>query len=153
MFGKVSVYLFIVILGALLLMKISLNNIVVDYAISFFYTGSLLLGGGHVGIPLLLSEFTNLGAVTKNVFFNGFSITNMLPGPMMNLAVYVGGFSDGLRGAIVGYIFLYLPTFLFIWGVLPYWHKCSKDPHIMNFIKGAGLVSTGFVFATSIKLW
>jgi chromate transporter len=109
------------------------------------------MGGGHVGVPLLLSKFSN--DITKDVFFNGFSVNSMMPGPIMNLAVYVGGFSDGLRGAFIGYVFLFLPTFFFIWGALPYWYKSKKNPNIMNFIRGAGIVSIGFVFATAFKLW
>lgn len=88
------------------------------------------MGGGHVGIPLLLSEFTNLGMITKDIFFNGFSINNMMPGTIMMIAVYIGGFADSIRGALIGYVFLFLPTFFFIWGVLPFWHSHRKDPNI-----------------------
>ncbi|EAS07861.1 chromate ion transporter (CHR) family chromate transporter (macronuclear) [Tetrahymena thermophila SB210] len=152
-FGKNSLYAYIIILAVLLILRISLKTKDVEAAISFYYVGSLLMGGGHVGIPLLFTEFTALNLITSDIFFNGFSVNNMIPGPIMNIAVYVGGFADGFKGAFIAYIFLYLPTFLFIWGVLPYWHSHRKDPNINNFIRGASLVSIGFVFATTYILW
>lgn len=152
-FGKNSLYTYITILAILIFLRISLKNKEVEAAISFYYVGSLLMGGGHVGIPLLFSEFTALKMITSDIFFYGFSVNNMMPGPIMNLSVYIGGFADGVRGSVIAYIFLYLPTFFFIWGVLPYWHSHRKDPNINNFIRGAGLVSIGFVFATAYILW
>jgi len=153
MFGKRSLYAYVIILVILVFWRISSNSRQIESATSFYYIGSLLMGGGHVGIPLLLSDFTSFGMITKDIFFNGFSINNMVPGTIMNIAVFIGGFSDSIRGAFIGYVFLFLPTFLFIWGVLPFWHNHRKDPSIQTFIRGASLVSTGFVFATAYKLW
>jgi len=47
----------------------------------------------------------------------------ILPGPLLNVGIYVGSIAAGVTGGIIGWVFLFLPSFLFIWGVLPYWKK------------------------------
>ena len=44
-----------------------------------------------------------------------------MPGPMFNIAIYVGALIDGFITALIAWSFLFIPAFLMIWGFLPYW--------------------------------
>lgn len=104
------------------------------YTSSFYYIGSLIIGGGHVILPLMLSEFSDKGYITETAFWNGFSIVSALPGPMFNLAIYVGALIDGLQGAIIGWVFLFAPSFLMIWGLMPYWDEYRENDKIAKLL-------------------
>lgn len=99
---------------------------------TFFKIGSLVIGGGHVILPLMYSEFSSTGDhLTEEDYFNGFSLISVMPGPMFNLSVYIGAMiKKGLWGAFTGslsaFIGLYLPCFLFLLFVLPYWVQYRK---------------------------
>ncbi len=40
-------------------------------AATFYYIGSLIIGGGHVVVPMLLTEFLNLNWIKENLFWQG----------------------------------------------------------------------------------
>ena len=83
---------------------------------------------------------------------SGFGVVAALPGPLFNLSVYLGGVIDGVKGAILSWLSLFIPAFLLIWGILPYWNKYRKKPKIKRVLKGIGSVSVGFIFAAAVLL-
>lgn len=52
---------------------------------SFYRSGSLVFGGGHVVLPLLENEFVLNGMVTKEQFLAGYGLTQAVPGPLLHL--------------------------------------------------------------------
>jgi len=62
---------------------------------SFYYIGSIIVGGGHVIVPMMLTEFSKFG-LKERIYWNGFSIVSALPGPLFNLAIFVGAVIDGV---------------------------------------------------------
>jgi chromate transporter len=46
-----------------------------------------------------------------------------MPGPMFNIAIYIGALIGGFPMAILAEIFMFLPGFFTIFGLLPYWKK------------------------------
>jgi chromate transporter len=77
----------------------------------------------------------------------------MLPGPMFNISLYVGGVMDGWRGAILCYLALFAPAFFMIWGILPYWNTYREKPLIKNFLRGMGIVAIGFIWVAALLLY
>ena len=80
-------------------------------AYEFFKTGLFAIGGGLATLPFLYE----MGAATG--WFNAQDVADMIaisestPGPMgVNMATYVGFTSFGLPGAIIGPLFLALPS-------------------------------------------
>jgi len=63
---------------------------VVVYFFTFYKIGSLIFGGSHVVLPMIFSEFSEMGYLTETQFLNGFAIVSALPGPMFSISAYVG---------------------------------------------------------------
>ena len=42
---------------------------------SFYRSGALVFGGGHVVLPLLQSEFVPTGQITEEAFLSGYGAT------------------------------------------------------------------------------
>ena len=57
---------------------------------SFYRTGSLVFGGGHVVLPLLRAEVVPNGWVTDEAFLAGYGAAQAVPGPLFTFAAYLG---------------------------------------------------------------
>mmetsp|Transcript_32600 Transcript_32600/g.45235 ORF Transcript_32600/g.45235 Transcript_32600/m.45235 type:complete len:436 (+) Transcript_32600:80-1387(+) len=86
---------------------------------SFYRTGSLIFGGGQVVLPLLLGEVD--AWITDEQFYAGLGIVQALPGPLFNLAAYLGAVIGGWKGIPVAWFGLFGPGVMLIFGVLPFW--------------------------------
>jgi chromate transporter len=118
---------------------------------SFFRIGTFTTTGGHSIIPLVLSEFgNNIGTIE---ILKGLSFVSLLPGPMFNLAAFIGGLLNGIISAIVSVIFIALPGILLLMAVLPYPEKLKYNSALRNFLIGVNLASIGFIFAAAFKLY
>ena len=51
----------------------------------------------------------------------GVSFSFLIPGSHLNIGLYYGSLIDGIRGAVLSTLCLYIPCFLFLLGMLPQW--------------------------------
>lgn len=72
---------------------------------------------------------------------------------MFNLAAYIGALINGFIGSIVCCFALYLPSFLTIWAIIPYWQEYRKNEKIQKIIYGLCCASIGFILAAIFQLW
>ena len=61
---------------------------------SFFRIGASVIGGGHVVIPLIFSEFHKI--ISDEDILTAFSVVSILPGPMFNISGYIGTIINGV---------------------------------------------------------
>jgi chromate transporter len=61
---------------------------------SFYRSGSLVFGGGHVVLPLLQSEVVPPGWVSNDAFLAGYGAAQAVPGPLFTFAAYLGAMMD-----------------------------------------------------------
>ncbi len=93
---------------------------------SFYRSGALVFGGGHVVLPLLRAELVPPGLLTDDAFLAGYGAAQALPGPLFSFAAYLGTLIEGGAQAWFGGLWctfaLFLPGWLLIGGALPFWH-------------------------------
>ena len=77
----------------------------------------------------------------------GFPFAFVLPGSLVNGALYFGVLLDGFRGLIVAAISLYIPCFITLYGILPNWKYYRAKPGVQRLTKGLSCVSTGLLIA------
>src|SRR5699024_7296997 len=81
---------------------------------SFYRSGSLVFGGGHVVLPLLEQELVPTGWISKESFLAGYGATQAVPGPLFTFAAYLGAVMKGWQGGLVATLAVFLPAFLLI---------------------------------------
>lgn len=118
---------------------------------SFYRIGSLIVGGGHVVIPLILTEFSNM--ISETNVLNAFSIVSILPGPMFNIAGYIGTFLNGISGGFLSAISLFLPGILLLFSVLHFINYINNRPNLQFALRGISSAAIGFIFTSCIILW
>ncbi|MED5016528.1 chromate transporter [Paenibacillus chibensis] len=114
---------------------------------SFYRSGSLVFGGGHVVLPLLEREVVPTGWVSNEDFLAGYGAAQAVPGPLFTFAAYLGFMSKGISGAVVATLAIFLPAFLLIVGALPFWNSVRKNPHIQGALIGINAAVVGILLA------
>lgn len=108
-------------------------------------TGACTFGGGIVVVPLLLSQIVDSGLLPSSTFLVGFGLFGFVPGPMFNLASFLGGAIDGFRGALIATFAMLSPGIIVLLGILPFWQRIRSIPQVRSFKNGALAVAAGLV--------
>lgn len=121
---------------------------------SFYRSGSLVFGGGHVVLPLLEKEVIPAGWATPESFLAGYGATQAVPGPLFTFAGYLGAVAGGWTGAILATIAIFLPAFLLVIGALPFWNMLRHNIRIQGALKGINAAVVGILLAALYQpLW
>ncbi len=113
----------------------------------FYRAGSLVFGGGHVVLPLLQSEVVPRGWIGEEGFLSGYGAAQAVPGPLFTFGSYLGASIDGITGAILATIAIFLPAFLLVVGVLPFWHRLRGIPKVGYALQGVNAAVVGILLA------
>lgn len=114
---------------------------------SFFRVGSLVFGGGHVVLPLLQAEVVTPGWVTDTQFIAGYGAAQAVPGPLFTFAAYLGTVMNGLTGAMLTTIAIFLPSFLLIIGGLPFWDFIRRHSSFQAALNSINAAVVGILLA------
>ncbi|WP_428910438.1 chromate transporter [Niallia sp. Krafla_26] len=114
---------------------------------SFYRSGSLVFGGGHVVLPLLEREFVPTGWLSEEAFLAGYGATQAVPGPLFTFAAYLGAVMNGWQGGILATIAIFLPAFLLILGTLPFWDSLRRNPKIKGALMGMNAAVVGILIS------
>lgn len=118
---------------------------------AFFRSGALVFGGGHVVLPLLQAEVVQTGWVTPEAFLSGYGAAQAVPGPLFTFAAFLGAVSSvgpgGVAGAAIALAAIFLPGFLLLVGVLPFWDALRTRPRVRRAMRGANAAVVGILAA------
>ncbi len=118
---------------------------------AFYRTGALVFGGGHVVLPLLKQAVVAPGWIDNNTFLTGYGAAQAVPGPMFSVSAFLGarlnGCQGGAAGAIVSVLAIFLPGFLIVGGVLPFWQTLSARDGTARMLAGVNAVVVGLLAA------
>lgn len=149
--GTFLLAVFAVILIGLPLLASLYNNIALKQFGSFYRAGSLVFGGGHVVLPLLKNEVVTSGWVSNESFMAGYGAAQAIPGPLFSFSAYLGAVSSvqpsGIIGALICLIAAFLPSFLLVLGVLPFWENLRKFDQMKFAMKGINATVVGLLLA------
>ncbi len=145
--GFVSLSLFFLLLTVLPIASSMTNNLWLKMFDSFYRSGSLVFGGGHVVLPLLENEFVPSGLISPDNFITGYAAAQAVPGPLFTFASYIGMSIEGVGGAILATIAIFLPAFLLLFGILPFWDNIKSNIYAEGFLKGISAGVVGILIA------
>ncbi|MFS0781003.1 chromate efflux transporter [Bacillus sp. 1P06AnD] len=114
---------------------------------SFYRSGSLVFGGGHVVLPLLENEFVPTGLLSQEAFLAGYGATQAVPGPLFSFSAYLGTAMYGWIGGLTATIAIFLPAFLLIIGTLPFWDSLRRNPQINGALLGVNAAVVGILIS------
>lgn len=149
--GAACLVTFIVLLVGLPLAAAIAGSQGVNLFDAFYRSGSLVFGGGHVVLPLLQAEVVTPNWISNDVFLAGYGAAQAVPGPLFTFAAYLGATMEsppnGITGAIIGLIAIFLPGFLLLVGALPFWNSFRRLPTAQAGMRGANAAVVGILGA------
>jgi chromate transporter len=116
---------------------------------AFYRSGALVFGGGHVVLPLLQAAVVPPGWVTNETFLAGYGLAQAMPGPLFTFAAYLGAEMEptpnGIAGAAIALVAIFLPGLLLVYGMLPFWDELRSRQSVQAAMRGANAAVVGIL--------
>ena len=149
--GALSLVLFFVLLLGLPLLATVIPSQALTLFEAFYRAGSLVFGGGHVVLPLLQASVVPPGWVTNDAFLAGYGAAQAVPGPLFTFAAYLGAVMgpqpNGWAGASLCLVAVFLPSFLLVFGALPFWDELRRRRWAQSALTGVNAAVVGLLLA------
>ncbi|MEP7379301.1 MAG: chromate efflux transporter [Chloroflexota bacterium] len=149
--GAVLLITFAALLVGLPLVAAATGSLPVAQLEGFYRSGALVFGGGHVVLPLLQSATVDPGWIGQGQFLAGYGAAQAVPGPLFTFAAYLGTVSivapAGWLGGLLCLGAIFLPSFLLIWGVMPFWARLRASESFRRALAGTGAAVVGLLAA------
>ena len=154
---------FIVFIGlalGLIFINIIFDNRILFLFERFYRFGYLVIGGGQVVIPYMVTELVEVHQyMTIDEFLTGFGLVQGIPGPMFSFSAYAGGMASRnlstfgqVIGALVSSLGIFLPGTLLIFFIYPIWEQLKVMKGIKVALTGIIAVAGGLIAIAAFKL-
>ena len=143
--------LFFALLFGLPLLRASLPSQALAEFDSFYRSGALVFGGGHVVLPLLQAEVVPPGWIDNNAFLAGYGAAQAVPGPLFTFSAFLGTVMgpapNGWLGGLICLVAIFLPSFLLLIAALPYWETLRRMSSVQSALRGVNAAVVGILLA------
>ena len=149
--GVAALTLFFLLLLGLPVLRDLTGSQALALADAFYRSGGLVFGGGHVVLPLLHEAVVAPGWVGDDAFLAGYGAAQAVPGPLFTFAAYLGAVvgpaPNGLAGAALGLVAIFLPGLLVLIGILPFWESFRRLTAAQAVMRGVNAAVVGLLGA------
>ena len=118
---------------------------------SFFRSGALVFGGGHVILPLLHAEVAAHQWMPDAIFLAGYAVAQAMPGPLFSFAAFLGATTNlailPVLGAAIAVIGIFAPSFFLVLGTAPFWNRLRADARARSILAGINAAVVGLLLA------
>lgn len=149
--GAVLLGLFFVLLVGSPLVASLASSVPLAALASFYKSGALVFGGGHVVLPLLQAGVVATGLVSNDTFLAGYGAAQAVPGPLFTFAAYLGASMPspfgGWLGGCAALVAVFVPGYLLIVGALPFWEMLRQRRGVQRALAGVNAAVVGVLGA------
>lgn len=160
-FGSVTWILFFVLLLGLPVLRLFVDSRpdgVLALFQGFYRSGALVFGGGHVVLPLLQAVVVPPGWMSNDEFLAGYGAAQAVPGPLFTFSAFLGAargpWPNGVEGAAIGLVAIFLPGGLLVYASLPFWNMFREHPAFQRALSGVNACVVGILLAALyLTIW
>jgi chromate transporter len=117
----------------------------------FLKIGSILYGSGYVLFAFLDSELVAKGMLTRTQLVDAIAVGQFTPGPVFSSVTFIGWQMNGMQGAILATIGVFLPSFVFVALLNPLVPKMRKSRLFSAFLDGVNIASVAIILTVCIS--
>lgn len=119
----------------------------------FLKIGGTLFGSGYVLVAYLQAEMIDkTGWLTQQQLLDAVAIGQFTPGPLFTTATFIGFQIDGVWGAVIATIGIFLPAFVFVLVLNPFVPRLRKSKVMGYFMDGVNIGAIGVMAAVTLQL-
>lgn len=145
-----SLILSVSVIGFLLLFIF--NRTLFSLAILMFRIDLFAFVGGFASVPLMFHEIVEVrNWMDSQTFINGIALGLVTPGPIVITATFIGYMLNGLLGGIIATLGIFLPSFMLIVAVSPYFDRLRTSPYFNKIISGVLCSFVGLLLTVTIR--
>ena len=128
------------------------NRGLFDLGALMFRIDLFAFGGGFASVPLMYHEIVDVRSwMDSETFMNGIALGQVTPGPIVITATFVGYLLYGIVGAVVATVSVFLPSFLMVVGVVPYFDRLRASDHFNRCMSGILASFVGLLLSVTIQ--
>lgn len=119
----------------------------------FLKIGSVLYGSGYVLLAFLESDLVeSRGWLTEQQLVDAIAVGQFTPGPVFSSATFAGYVIDGLPGAAVATLGIFLPSFLFVAITHPLLPRLRRSKWASPFLDGVNVAALALMAVVTVTL-
>ena len=123
-----------------------------DLSLLLFRIDLTAFGGGFASVPLMYHEIVNVrGWLDSQTLMDGIALGQVTPGPIVITATFVGYLVAGLPGGVVATISIFLPSFLMVTGMAPYFEQLRHSSIFQKAVTGVLFGFVGLLASVTLK--
>jgi chromate transporter len=111
----------------------------------FLKIGAILYGSGYVLFAFLDTELVSTGLLTRQQLIDAIAVGQFTPGPVFSSVTFIGYQINGLTGAIVSTIAIFLPSFIFVALLNPIVKKMRNSNLFSAFLDAVNVASVAII--------
>lgn len=119
----------------------------------FLKVGAVLYGSGHVLIAFLEGGLVqDLGWISQEQLLDAVAVGQVTPGPVLSTATFIGYVIDGLPGAVVATIGIFLPAFVLVGLLNPFIPRLRSSQWLSSFLDAVNASAVALMAAVMVVL-
>ncbi|WP_370900820.1 chromate efflux transporter [Chryseobacterium gossypii] len=129
---------------------ISATNI--QLLLTFLKVGAILYGSGYVLFAFLDAELVSRGLMSRRQLIDAIAVGQFTPGPVFSSVTFIGYQINGLTGAVVSTIGIFLPSFLFVALLNPLVKKMRNSEMFSAFLDAVNVASVAIIISVCVSM-
>ncbi|MNQ62520.1 putative chromate transport protein [compost metagenome] len=118
----------------------------------FLKIGSILYGSGYVLFAFLDTELVATGILSRQQLIDAIAVGQFTPGPVFSSVTFIGYQINGLTGAIVSTIGIFLPSFVFVALLNPLVKKMRNSKKFSIFLDAVNVASVAIIISVCFAM-
>ena len=118
----------------------------------FLKVGAILYGSGYVLFAFLDAELVSTHLLTRQELMDAIAIGQFTPGPVLSTATFIGWQLNGLSGALLASIGIFLPSFLFVGLLNPLIPKMQKSKILRAFLDAINIAAVSVIVVVCMQM-
>lgn len=123
-----------------------------DLATLMFRIDLFAFGGGFASVPLMFYEVVQVRSwLDGPTLLNGIVLGQVTPGPIVITATFIGYLLKGPLGGLLATVSVFLPSFMIVVGIVPYFDRLRSSPYFKKVITGILCSFVGLLLTVTIR--
>jgi len=123
-----------------------------DLTTLMFRIDLFAFGGGFASVPLMFYEIVQVRSwLDGPTLLNGIVLGQVTPGPIVITATFIGYLLKGPLGGLLATVCVFLPSFMIVVGIVPYFDRLRSSPYFKKVITGILCSFVGLLLTVTIR--
>lgn len=119
---------------------------------TFLKIGSILYGSGYVLFAFIDTELVTKGLLTRQQLMDAIAVGQFTPGPVFSSVTFIGFQINGLSGAFISTIAIFLPSFVFVAMLNLLMKKLRNSKGFSAFLDAVNVASVAVMMVVCLEM-